>query len=334
MSAKLRRYGPVAGALLVALASILISAWRRPPELYQESAFLMKTYVKFQVADRNGEQAVARARAAMERVEGLLNRYSPASDVARVQGAPGRWVTVDPLTARAMETARLWGQRSGGLFDVTLGQLIDLYDFGGDGRVPAPHAIAAGLEHVGLDKWALQDVQARVNDSAAVLDLGGLHKGFAVDLATEELRSLGVKNALVDIGSNMYALGPRPDGKPWRIGVQHPRKPEAIMLVLPLQDRAVSTSGDYQQTFTRDGERFHHILDPRTGRPARGTASVTVLAPTAAEADILSTTLFVMGPEQGLKWLESYPQFDAVFVTEDLRILSSPGLTGALEVRP
>lgn len=324
----------MAGALLVALASILISAWRRPPELYQESAFLMKTYVRFQIADRNGEQAAAQARAAMERVEGLLNRYSPTSDVARVQGAPGQWVAVDPLTARAMETARLWGQRSGGLFDVTLGRLIDLYDFGGEGRVPSAQELEAALPHVGYDMWTVQGTQAQVSNPEAVLDLGGLHKGFAVDLAAEELKRLGVQNALVDIGSNMYALGPRPDGKPWRIGVQHPRKPGEVMLVLPLEDRAVSTSGDYQQTFTRDGVRYHHILDPRTGRPAQGAASVTVLAPTAAEADILSTTLFVMGPEQGLKWLEAYPQIDAVFVTADLRVLSSPRLTGSLEVRP
>ncbi|MDF2627526.1 MAG: thiamine biosynthesis protein ApbE [Symbiobacteriaceae bacterium] len=352
MSRRMANALPVMGAALVALISLGVSAWHRTPAVYEETVFELDTFVQFKVVHPRAEELVTTAVATLDEVEDRLNRYDSESAVARVQAAAGDWVEVDGVTAEAFRLARSWGERTGGAFDVTLGSVADLYDFGGVGRVPSAGELAEAMAHAGVAAWELEGAAAggagtfptrvRLVDSKAVLDLGGLHKGLAVDLAAAGLREAGVKHGLIDVGSNMVAIGPRPDGKPWRIGIAHPRAPGQIVATVALQDDAVSTSGDYQQGFDVGGVRYHHIIDPRTGSPATGwsgnamprLAAVTVLAPTAAEADILSTALFVMGLAVGQAWLEANPEYGAVFVTEAAEVILSPGLAGRVEVLP
>lgn len=324
------------GAVLVSSVTVGVAAWRSAPGVYQETDFLLDTYVRFQVAGPQAEEAVREAKDAMAQVEHLLNRYDPSSEIACINQGQGTWVPVSPLTKEALRQARSWGQRSRGAFDVALGQVLDLYEFGQGGSVPGEHELATALQGAGLGAWELDAVasRARTLRSETVLDLGGLHKGLAVDQAASVLRERGVAHALVDASGNMQAIGARPDGGPWRIGIENPRQPGRLIAVVPLADRAISTSGDYQQYFERDGVRYHHLLDPRTGKPARSVASVTVLAPTAMEADILSTALFVLGPEAGLRLLKGYPDVDALFVTPDLRLIMTPGLRAVAEVQP
>lgn len=361
---------PGLGAVLVALVSLGLSAWHRAPAIYEETVFELDTFVQFKVVHPRAAELVAGAVETLDRVEGLLNRYDPGSVVARVQA--GVWVEVDEVTAEAFGLAQVWGERTGGAFEITLGGVVDLYDFGGAGRVPSAGELAEALRHVGPGAWEMSSgvagvggagrvdgadrvggagggpgrvmasppVRVRLVDPQAVLDLGGLHKGLAVDLAAAGLREAGVTHGLVDAGSNMVAIGPRPDGKPWRIGIAHPRAPGRIVATVTLQDDAVSTSGDYQQGFEVDGVRYHHIIDPRTGAPGPGPspaprlASVTALASTAAEADILSTALFVMGLDAGQAWLQANPGYGAVFVTESGEVFISTGLGARVEVTP
>ena len=149
------------------------------------------------------------------------------------------------------------------------------------------------------------------------LDLGAIAKGWAVDRAMEKLMARGIRNAIIDAGGDLRIIGARPGKDFWRIGVQHPRDPGALLLTFDLKDTAIVTSGDYERFFMAEGVRYHHILDPSTGQPARGCQSVTVLAPTAAEADACATAAFVLGPSKGLAFLRARPGVRGVIVGAD-----------------
>jgi thiamine biosynthesis lipoprotein len=201
--------------------------------------------------------------------------------------------------------------------------------------VPEPVEIEAAA--------ALVDYSLMENDYAAgkvflpssgmALDLGGIAKGYIVDRGLELLARSGIGHALLNAGGDIGILGPKPDGSPWRIGVKHPRRDDELIAVISwLKKGAVVTSGDYERFFEEDGERYHHILDPRTGYPARNLLSATVVAPTAIEADALSTALFVMGPQRGLELVESLPGVEAILVTPQLELLISSGLQDCVEL--
>ena len=164
-----------------------------------------------------------------------------------------------------------------------------------------------------------------------VMDLGGCAKGYATDEAFEALREAGIRHAIINAGGNVYALGTKPDGSPWRVGVQDPRNPQGIIAVLAVSDRAVVSSGDYQRFFEQDGNRYHHILDPATGKPAGQVMQTTVVADSAIDADILSTTLFVLGTQKGLDFVKGLPATEAVFVGLDKQINYTEGLSGQLD---
>jgi thiamine biosynthesis lipoprotein len=149
------------------------------------------------------------------------------------------------------------------------------------------------------------------------LDLGAIAKGRAVDRALDKLVARGIRNAIIDAGGDLRIIGSRPGKDSWRIGVQHPREPGVLLLTLDLKDTAIVTSGDYERFFMVDGVRYHHILDPSTGQPARGCQSVTVLAPTATEADACATAAFVLGPSKGLAFLRARPGVRGIIVAAD-----------------
>lgn len=158
------------------------------------------------------------------------------------------------------------------------------------------------------------------------LDLGGIAKGYAVDRARSILAAHGVRQALIVAGGNVYGLGSAPGNRPWKVAVQHPRAPEAVLGVIPARDTAVDTSGDYQRFFEQDGVRYHHILDPHTGYPARRSQSVTVTHPSAAWADALATACFVLGPERGAELIARVPGAAALFVDAQGQLHRTPDL--------
>lgn len=245
------------------------------------------------------------------RVEGLMSRFLPASDISRLCAAPpGTPVRVAPETLRVLSMSGDIHRRSGGAFDVTVGPLVALYKYTGreEKRLPTDAEIAATLEHVGCDKLRLEagTQTARLDVAGMAVDLSAVAKGFAVDQALEELRAHGAHAGLVEIGGEVRAFGTKPGNKPWRVGIQHPRS-GGLMGSLELRDAAMATSGDYRKFFRKGGRRASHIVDPRTGRPLVGGAvSVTVLAPTCALADGLATAISVLGPAEGLKLVQSY----------------------------
>jgi thiamine biosynthesis lipoprotein len=163
-------------------------------------------------------------------------------------------------------------------------------------------------------------------------DTGGIAKGHAADVVVQKLKAMGIKAALVAVAGDIRAYGKKPDGSDWRVGIRHPRSddPDAIIATLALKDGAISTSGDYERFFMRDGVRYHHILDPATGYPAQGSMSVTVIANTATWTDGLATGIFVMDPEKGLSTIESLG-FKGVIISSEGKVSLTPGLEGRID---
>lgn len=272
----------------------------------------------------------------IERLEKLFSRSIPGSDVVAVnENAGHRAVKVSPEVFYVTEQALEFAELTEGAFDPTVAPLTDLWGFFSDYeyRVPDPEEIKDTLPLVNYALVELEpgDRTIFLPRSGMGLELGGIAKGFIVDRTLEILAEAGVNNAYVNAG-DIGLLGTRPDGEPWRIGVRNPRDQRGMIAVLPLINKSVDTSGDYERAFEEDGVRYHHILDPETGMPAQALASVTVIADTTMEADVLSTAAFVMGPDRGFKLIEELPGIDGIFVTPELEITYTSGLEDSIEL--
>jgi thiamine biosynthesis lipoprotein len=270
-----------------------------------------------------------------ERLEAAMSTWRRASDVSRLNAAAGREpVAVSPDVFEALRAAQEVSELTGGAFDVTFGALSGLwkFDHDQDDRIPVAADIRARLPLVDYRGLLLDPATqtALLTRPGVQAHLGGIGKGYAVDRAAAILRKRGLRDFMIQFGGDLYVAGTR-GGRPWRLGIRDPRGPaDRTFAAIDLTDSAFSTSGDYERYFERNGRRYHHILDPRTGEPARGTRSVTIVAPTAAEADALSTGVFVLGPARGMSLVERLPAVEAVIVSENNQVLVSSGLMGRL----
>jgi len=225
---------------------------------------------------------------------------------------------------RVMKVAARIHELSEGAWDGTVNPLVDLWGFGRTGRAgtaPAAETIAAALAKVGFNKIEIRDTGALVKREASVtLDLSSIAKGYGVDQAADVVRAAGFTDFLVEIGGEVAAAGRRPDGRPWRVGINRPQ-PEAglheVYKVVSLKDQAFATSGDYRQFFIQDGRRYSHIIDPKTGYPvANGVVSASILAGDCTLADGLATAVMVMGAEQGLVLIDRLEGVEGLIVVQ------------------
>ncbi len=278
-----------------------------------------------------GATAIDSVMAEMHRIDRAMSPHKADSELSRINrdAAAGPVALSDEMTsllARAEAFARL----SGGAFDISYAAVGRLYDYRARIR-PTEDALAraraaVGWRHLVLDRQARTVRFAR---PGMCIDLGGFAKGYAVDNAARILRARGIAHAMVSAGGDSRVIGDR-RGRPWSIGIRDPRRGSGEMVaVLPLVDVSISTSGDYERYFDEGGERFHHLIDPATGRSPRGVHSVTVLAEDGLTCEALSKTVFVLGAEQGLALLASQPGVDAVVVDADGKLHYSAGLLPA-----
>jgi Membrane-associated lipoprotein involved in thiamine biosynthesis len=258
----------------------------------------------------------------------------PSSDVSRINAAAGiSPVNVHKDTFKVIERAIFFAEISNGAFDPSVGPLVSLWGIGGDNaRVPSREEIDNTLplinwRYVELDETAHSVFLKR---KGMALDLGAIAKGYAADEAAAIIKNAGVKRAIIDFGGNIVTLGEKKDKSPWKVGIQNPVKRRGIYFgVLRLDTegkQTVVTSGAYERFFETDGERYHHILSTVTGYPVKnGLLSVTVIASDSTDADALSTSLFALGYEKGIKLLDSFRETEAVFVFEDNSVRVTPG---------
>lgn len=301
------------------------------PVLYKRRFPLMGGEAAVDFVDEGGPGRAERIARAVEdeacRIERKFSRYREASVVSEINRNAGRTpVAVDEetemLVAAALELARM----TGGRFDPTVGILRRAWDFKG-GRVPTADEIAALLPLVDAPSVSIRDRTVFLRKSGMEIDLGGVGKEYAVDRAARILRDAGVRSAIVNFAGDVRTIGSRGDGRPWRVGVADPRqRGQCRFAVRTLGDAGIATSGDYERGFVRDGVRYHHLLDARTGWPARGLASVTVIAASAFRAGRYATAAFLLGVEAGLALLEEAVGVEGALITDAGGLLSTTGM--------
>jgi thiamine biosynthesis lipoprotein len=300
------RYGflpPVLLVIALFIAAILTNL-KPEPARYSRTELMMDTVVEVDVwgdGSVSAQAGVDSALAAIGRIESLLGD-------GRVDSRTDSAVMASPVFGEMTALSQEAHVASGGNFDPTIGAVTRLWNFWEGAAPPAADSIAAGLKHVGLERYLAGD-----RSGWFILDLGGVAKGYAVDEAARTIRRLGFRSAIINAGGDLALVGRRPDGKPWRIAIRHPRKKDGFLGALELEDAAVATSGDYERYIVYEGRRYHHILDPATGMPGTRSNSVTVVTSSAALSDALATGLFLMGPHTGRAAAEDLAGVEAVF---------------------
>lgn len=312
-------------------------------EIYKKSAFLMGSIVTITIVDSDEAEALRKIDAALQeisRIEKLMGRTNPASDIYQInQSAGEKPVVVHPETLEILRDAVSITRLTGGGFDITIGALISLWDIDNKAKslfVPSSEEINKAKSLAGVDHLAINEKNNSIllEKKGIAVDLGGIAQGYGADRATDLLQKAGITGGIVDISGDLRIFGLKPDGSVWRTGIQHPRNPDAILAILQLTDTAVVTSGDYERFFIKDGERYHHILDPSTGFPARDCQSVTIVTDKAVYADALAKSVFVFGPEKGMKLLHDLKEYEGVIVASSGETLVSDGLKGKVELLP
>lgn len=279
------------------------------PKVYQEQLIGFGTLIDISIWDidkDSGQQAIAAVADDLAYMHRAWHAWKPGSLGRINQLLPlGEWFSISPGLITLIERAQILSKQSGGRFNPAIGNLIALWGFASDdppkGPPPEPEAIDAVLaSNPSMDDIELNGIRLKGSNPSVKLDFGAFAKGAAVDIAIEHLRDLGIHNAIVNAGGDLRAIGRHGD-RAWRVGIRNPRGPGMLASIEVEGDESVFTSGDYERFFEHDGIRYYHIIDPRTGYPARGTISVTVFHGNAAEADAAATALFVAGPED---WYE------------------------------
>ncbi len=276
---------------------------------------------------RHAEQCAEQVFSEMRRIDALMSPYKPDSELSHInrQAAKGA-IQISEEMVNLLKKSLHISELSNGAFDITFSSVGYLYNYR-EGIRPTEQEIQQSLpaidyHHVLLDE---KTRSIRFTQSGVRIDLGGIAKGYAVDNGIAILAACGIKGGLVSAGGDSRILGDR-GNRPWMMGIRHPRKKDAVAVMLPLSNTAISTSGDYERFFIENGERYHHIISPKTGKSVTSTWSATVIGPDATTTDALSTTLFVLGPEKGLQLIESLSGIDAIIIDARGQMHYSSGL--------
>lgn len=274
-----------------------------------------------------GNAAIEAVLAEMRRVDTQMSTYKPTSEVSIVNAqAATKPVTISQELFDLLTEAAEYSRITDGAFDITYASVGYLYDFRQHVR-PDQAQIDKALPGINY-RYVLLDPKARTvkfAQSGVRIDLGGIGKGHAVDQGIKVLQSRGIAHALVTAGGDSRIIGDR-FGKPWVVGIRHPDRKEEVIARIPLEDAAISTSGDYERYFDENGVRYHHIIDPQTGQSARKVRSATIIGPTATRTDGLSKTAFVLGAQRAIEIYNRLEDIDAIVVTPDGQVLYTKGL--------
>ena len=308
--------------------------------------FAMDTVMSFTAYGPKAEEAVDAAMKEIERLDALLSTGNESSEISQLNAAGSFLVSEDTL--KLLEEAESILQSTGGLFDVTVYPLMQLWGFpAGDYRVPTQEEISSTLSLVDAAQIQIAGAQVTLGEGQQV-DLGGIAKGYASDRVMELYREYGVTSGMVSLGGNIETLGTKPDGTDWKIGIRNPEinaasdigsGTEDVLLALEVENRAVITSGGYERYFEENGETYIHILDPRTGYPAdSGLLSVTVVSEKGMLADALSTSLYIMGEADAAEYWRIHGNdegnsFELVLVDTSGKVYATEGLRDKIEMR-
>ena len=317
--------------LLIVLAAAMIllcggcDAEKELPKV-SEVGFYLDTVITL-TAYTDDRQALKDALNECGRYEQLLSRTVEGSDVWRINHADGKPTEVSDDTAAILRCAAEISEKSEGAFDVTIAPVSTIWDFtSGEAALPDAEALAKAAALVDYTKVGLEGNTVTL-PAGMMIDLGGIAKGYIADRVKAYLAERGVKHAILSFGGNIVAIGKKPDGKDWKVGIQDIDKPTGeYMMVAANHGGSTVTSGIYERGFDLDGVRYHHLLNPKTGWPEQNElASVTILSESSMEGDALATAAFILGTEKGLELIESLDGIEAVFIARDRKVTFSSG---------
>lgn len=338
----------VSAVLLLSLVSVPVHADEDP---VTRDIFAMDTYMTVSVWGERAEEAAEQAVAEIHRLDALLSTGKADSEVSRINAREGADRVTSRISAREgadsvfalsedsaflMERSLGLYEETGGAFDITVYPLMELWGFTDGGyRVPSEEELQETLPLIGSDQLVFDRETGTVSFSnpGTRIDFGGIAKGYTSQRIMDIFREYGVSSALLSLGGNVQALGLKTNGKKWKVAIQSPDKDGSYLGILEIADQAVITSGGYERFFEENGVVYHHILDPRTGRPADShLRSVTIVSDDGTLADGLSTSLFVMGAEKAAEyWRAHRDEFQMVLFTDENELLASDGLRDALQ---
>jgi thiamine biosynthesis lipoprotein len=308
-------------ALLCGAQSSALAAWQ------QQQRDIMGTRVSVELwhgDDEVAQRCSARVFSEMNRIDRLMSTYRDDSEISYInQNAAIEAVSISDELLYLLRSSIHFSEISTGAFDITYASIGYAYDYRRQQR-PGDQLVKQKLPAIDYRHIELSGRKIRFNNSAVRIDLGGIAKGYAVDRAVDILQRCGITRGMVSAGGDSRILGDR-EGRPWIIGIRHPRDPQSIALRLPISDSAISTSGDYERFYIENGERVHHIINPLTGRSAGGSWSATVTGPDAMTTDALSTTIFILGAVEGLALVEKLEGIDAIIIDSNGKVHYSSG---------
>lgn len=285
---------------------------------YTDSLF--DTVISVQIYDSDDESLIDNCKEICTKYDDMFSNTKNDSEISKINNANGQAVEVSDDTISLLKTAIHYGDISNGKFDITISPVSSLWDFQSeDPEIPDDTDIQSALAHVNYKNIQINGNQVSLTDSEAAIDLGGIAKGYIADQLKDYLKSQGVEHAMINLGGNVLAIGKKPDGSDYNIGIQKPFDTTGDPITsVKIADQSVVTSGDYQRYFKKNGKIYHHILNPSTGYPYdNGLSSVTIITDSSVNADALSTTCFALGLDDGMKLVNSTDHVEAVFITSD-----------------
>ena len=318
------------------LLSLFFTGCSKSQEVISKTALKMDTVFQLKAYGPKANEAIEAAFARLDEIEQMSSATIESSDISKINQASGKeYVKVHPEIIKMLSTAIKYSKLSNGVFDITVGPLVNLWGIGTDNqRVPTDEEIKSKLPLVGYNNISINedDSSVKLLKEGMSIDLGGIAKGFAADEVIKVFKEYDIKGGIISLGgSSIYTVGNKPDGTSWAVGIKHPRKDndQDYIGVINLSEEALSTSGDYERYFMQDGKRYHHILNSSTGYPAdSGIISTTIVVDGNIPdcnmlADILTKTVFISGVDNGLKFIDNIQGVSCIAVTSDYKIYKS-----------
>ncbi|TFG64936.1 MAG: FAD:protein FMN transferase [Spirochaetales bacterium] len=330
----MRRF-PVVMTTSILLFSVLVSCARNDYS-QSKSEFLLGTVCTIKLFEKTKADVFTDVFARVLEIEQRMSTVIETSEVSQINAGAGiSPAAVSPDTLFVIQRALYYGDLSGGAFDISIGPLVTLWGIGTDhARLPEKEEIEALLPLVNYRDIAVDPEAGTVylKRKGMSIDLGGIAKGYAADEAARLLKERGLTRAIIDFGGNIYVLGSKGKNLPWRVGVQNPQEERGTYVaIIQASDKALVSSGTYERFFIREGRRYHHILDTKTGYPVEnGLSDTTVITDISIDADALSTVLFTLGLDKAYALAAGLSGVDAVFVTTGREIIATPGLEGMI----
>ena len=298
-------------------------------ESSESEIFALDTAITLKVYGSKRAEVLKKLEDKINELDGLLSTGKATSEVSKLNDT-GKTVLSKTSISLVKKSLEL-NKQTGGLFDITIYPLMELWGFPTKNyRIPSDKEIKATLKNVGSDKIIFNENTGEISfkNKGMKIDFGGIGKGYITDELVKILKDEKVESAIINLGGNVYGFNKKPDGSLWNVAIRDPDEPDDYMAVIKLEDSAVITSGGYERYFEENGIRYHHIIDPRTGKPSESNLkSVSIVSKDGTLADTLSTSLFIMGEEKAIKyWRENKDEFDIILMTNDNRLLVSEGI--------